>query len=151
MTGPNPATVTADLAVPPDPAGGHGVDRGEGGYVVWGVERLWCEQHREGATVVVTLHGDLDLGTEPVLRAALLSAQGSDGTAAGTVVVDLEDVGFCAARGLSVLDETARRCAAGGVRFHVRRCPAQVLRLIDLIDLRRILGVQDAVRRPATR
>lgn len=105
-------------------------------------ERLWWENHHEDDGVVLVLHGDLDLSTEAVLRTALRTADAARRTG-DALLVDLDDVAFCAARGLTVLGGTAQRCARGGVRFGLRRCPAQVLRMLDLLALRHVLEAPD--------
>ena len=106
------------------------------------VERLRWQHRHEDDGVVLVLRGDLDLSTEPVLRTGLREAEAArrDGDA---LLVDLDEVAFCAARGLSVLDEAAQRSADGGVAFGLRRCPAHVLHLLDLLALRRLLDVRE--------
>jgi anti-anti-sigma factor len=115
-----------------------------------GVERLRWQHRHEDDGVVLVLRGDLDLSTEPVLRTGLREADAArrDGDA---LLVDLDEVAFCAARGLSVLWEAALRSADGGVPFGLRRCPEHVLHLLDLLALRRLLDVRDAGPSPATR
>lgn len=115
-----------------------------------GVERLRWQHRHEDDGVVLVLCGDLDLSTEPALRTGLRTAEAArrDGDA---LLVDLDEVTFCAARGLSVLGEAAQRHADGGVPFGLRRCPAHVLHLLDLLALHRLLQVQDAGPSPATR
>lgn len=114
------------------------------------VERLRWQHRHEDDGVVLVLRGDLDLSTEQVLRTGLLEAEAArrDGDA---LLVDLDEVDFCAARGLSVLGEAARRSADGGVPFGLRRCPDHVLHLLDLLALRRMLDVRDAGPSPAAR
>lgn len=115
--------------------------------MVRGEDRLWCTRLREGRSVVLLLHGDLELGTEPVLRAALDAALAECGPGDG-LVVDLSGVDFCAARGLSVLIGSADACTRRRVPFTLRGCPAQVVRLLDLLGLRDRLGARDAGPRP---
>lgn len=123
---------------------------GRSGVERLGVERLWWQHRHEDNGVVLVLRGDLDLSTEPALRTGLRAAEAArrNGDA---LLVDLDEVDFCAARGLSVLGEAAQRHADGGVPFGLRRCPAHVLHLLDLLALRRLLDVRDAGPSPATR
>jgi anti-anti-sigma factor len=116
-----------------------------------GGERLWWRTHHEDGDAVLELHGDLDLSTERVLRSGLDAAHAARSGPLDGVLVDLADVRFCAARGLTVLGEAASRCTADGVRFGMRRCPEHVLRMLDLLALRSVLGVQDAGPSPAQR
>ena len=103
-----------------------GVGVEEAGVGRAGVERLWWRYRQEDGGVVLALRGDLDLSTEQVLWTGLRAAEAArrDGDA---LLVDLDGVAFCAARGLSVLREAARRCADCGVPFGLRRCPSHVL------------------------
>lgn len=105
--------------------------------------RLWHELVGTAEGLVLVLHGDLDLGTERELRAALTAALATR-DAGVSLIVDVADVGFCAARGLSVLGEVAARCSATGVPFAVRRCPDHVHRLVEVLGLRTLLGLPAA-------
>lgn len=79
---------------------------------------------------MVELVGDLDIATADALRAALLTA--SRGVPArGLLVVDLDGVQFCGARGLDVLIEAAET----GPRLVLARCSAPVRRLLDLLQV----------------
>ena len=118
--------------------------------MVRGEDGLWCTRLREGRSVVLAPHGDLELGTERVLRAELDAAVAECGPG-DALVVDLSAVDFCAARGLSVLMGTADACAGRRVPFSLRGCPAQVERLLDLLGLRDRLGARDAGPRPVER
>ena len=78
---------------------------------------------------VVCLHGEIDIGTDNVLAAALLEAAG---TTEGDVVVDLGDVGFMGSSGLVVLLRQRSHLEAAGRSMHVRAPAPPVRRLFEL-------------------
>jgi anti-anti-sigma factor len=73
---------------------------------------------RDPRHVVLDVSGDVDAFTAPVLRACLrtqLSRPGLHG-----MVLDVGQVGFLGAAGVSVLVEAARRCRERGIGFRLR-------------------------------
>jgi anti-sigma B factor antagonist len=101
--------------------------------------------------VVVTVRGEVDAYTAPLLEACL------DGQVARrkvrTVVVDLEQVGFLGATGIAVLLRARRRCLARGARLLVRsggqRRVLQPLELTGLAPL--VVSEADGARRQGRR
>lgn len=89
---------------------------------------------RAGRSVVVRASGELDLATAPALRRAVVDA-GSPGPV--HLVVDLSDVTFVDAAGLSALLHCADvvRAGGGGLRLSSpSRMLRRMLRLLDLED-----------------
>lgn len=93
---------------------------------------LQAEFCRTGDTGLLDVDGDLDILTVPALRAALDSAVATmpDIT---VVVIDLDGVLFCGARGLVVLIDAADTAAERGGRVVLARRPAIVRRLMELL------------------
>lgn len=63
-------------------------------------------------TTVISVAGDVDLATADVVERAMLDAVAASG--GHRVVVDLDRVGFLAARGVGLLATVSRRVAASG-------------------------------------
>ena len=68
-------------------------------------------RHTDGETIILTLHGDLDLHSAEDLRSALRRL--IDGPVS-RVVIDLGGVAFCDSVGLSAFVDGHRRCQAAG-------------------------------------
>lgn len=102
-------------------------------------------QTRVGAAPVVSVRGELDLATAErfwEFLYAVIDTHGPD------VVVDLSDLAFCDAHGLSAFVRAANRAEAAGGRLTLvapRPLVARVLRITGLD--RRFLGSTDASRR----
>jgi len=98
------------------------------------MEPLRLRLRHQGGVAVLTVSGELDLETGPTLesRVASLVADGDR-----QIVLDLAPLGFCDARGISVLLRALDKAQdVGGwlrvarMRPHLRR----VLRIVDLTD-----------------
>jgi anti-anti-sigma factor len=83
------------------------------------------EERREGATVVLTLHGELDLvSTEQVTaRLDALRAEGSP------VLLDIDALDFMDSSGLRMVLNAAEASDAGDWEFSLTHGPEQVQRL----------------------
>lgn len=89
--------------------------------------------------VVVAIVGDLDLAGAPAMLDALARAM-DDGPA--VVVVDLSEVTFLDASGLSVLVMTSTRLRGRGARLALRAAPPRVRWLLELTGLSVTLGLE---------
>ncbi|MFL6155765.1 MAG: STAS domain-containing protein [Marmoricola sp.] len=89
-------------------------------------------------TVVLTAVGELDVHTEPLLRAAVLGLPPGTPT---IVIADLTGLTFMDSSGLGVLVATHKqaRAADGGLR--VVCSPGPVLRMLEITGLRSALDV----------
>ena len=88
---------------------------------------------RDGSLVVAVVAGELDLVSEPTVRAELRSAwNGSSGVDALAVYV--RDVTFCDARGLGSLLATRSAALAAGVSFALVAPPSALTRLLCIVD-----------------
>jgi anti-anti-sigma factor len=87
----------------------------------WAVDA--CADH-----TVLELVGDLDIGTISDLQKALAAVSGHR-----LVVVDLDGVPFCGARGMRMLLDAADGMAAHGGTLVLSRVPALVTRLLAVL------------------
>ncbi|MEU6827033.1 STAS domain-containing protein [Nocardia beijingensis] len=90
-------------------------------------------------TVVVSVHGEIDMASAPRLQSALDEALRD---APGAVVVDMTNVGFLGSAGLSVLLAASEATGSGGLRV----VPSDAARRpIEVTALDRLLTVFDSV------
>ncbi len=87
-------------------------------------------------TAVLSVHGEIDLGTAPMLRAALLPVLEHQ---RGSIVVDLSDVPFMDSTGVHVLLDTVQRLEPENRRFAIacrENGPVhRVLAMVALLDV----------------
>jgi anti-sigma B factor antagonist len=94
---------------------------------------LTVEVHHEPGHVLVTVAGEVDTATVPLLRDRLAAP-----TASGwPLIVDLDGVTFIDAAGLGVLASAAGRAAARGASLHAVCGRYQVQRLFTITGLDR--------------
>jgi anti-sigma B factor antagonist len=94
-----------------------------------GLDITW---RQDGAAVVLTLRGELDMRTVPSLRKELARALERG---AGPVVVDLSDVAFIDSTGLAALLNALRRLTRANRRLLLVTPEGAVLRLLRLTRL----------------
>jgi anti-sigma B factor antagonist len=80
-------------------------------------EDLVVETHREGTTLVVSVRGDVDIATAPLLRAVL---DGLPTARPPRVEVDLSAVTFLDSQGLTTLVAARRKLAAVQIALALR-------------------------------
>ena len=95
---------------------------------------LSLEAWRAEPYVVVSARGDIDLSTLGKVAAALDAAR-SAGASAGTLILDLRQVGFMDTSGLRLIIEEERRAADGGYRFAIVPGSSRVRRLLEIAGL----------------
>jgi anti-anti-sigma factor len=102
------------------------------------VRLLPAEKHSEHVAVL-SVHGEIDLGTTPMLREALLPVLEHQ---TGPVVVDLSEVPFMDSTGVHVLVDTLRQLGPQNRPLAIV-CPegGQVHRLLALVGLLDALAV----------
>jgi anti-sigma B factor antagonist len=86
----------------------------------------------------VTIEGELDLATAPVLDATLADVE-RNGTS--TVLLDLAQVRFMDSTGLRSLLSARRRAEAAGRRLRLANPSPDVERVLDLTGVRRIFDI----------
>ena len=84
-----------------------------------------------GPSPVVTISGEIDLQSAPVLREELLCVIRRRGP---QVAIDLAGVTFLDCAGLNVLLATGRRAQLEGGSVRLMRVPPQVRRMISLLS-----------------
>jgi anti-anti-sigma factor len=91
--------------------------------------QLSIERQAKADRLVLTLRGELDLGSGPRLRCELLEAESArcDG-----LVVDLRRLAFMDSAGLHVLLDAHKRARKNGRRFALLRGPREVQRTFEL-------------------
>jgi anti-sigma B factor antagonist len=87
---------------------------------------------REGEACVLTLTGEVDIYTSPVLKSALAAAA-ADGCT--TLVVDLNGVGFIDSSGLGVLVGALRRAREAGGDLRVVSVQDSIARILRITGL----------------
>lgn len=102
---------------------------------------LSVAQSRDGDTRILTLAGELDIGSAPVLRDALLRLL--DAEDPPDVVLDASGVTFVDSSGLAVLLMGARRWASQDRRLVLRAPSRTLLRIVDLTGVRRAFEIED--------
>ena len=101
--------------------------------------RLLAEQGDGHDTAVLSVYGEIDIGTAPVLRDALLPVLEQQ---TGPVVVDLSDVAFMDSTGVHVLVDALQRAELENRRLAVAcREGGHVHRLLGLVGLLDALAV----------
>jgi anti-anti-sigma factor len=83
--------------------------------------------------VVVAAHGDLDIVGKPLLCGCV--AEALQGQGDGLLVIDLAEVSFMDAQGLSALVVSRRYAHALNREFALNRVPALVRRLLGITGL----------------
>lgn len=101
--------------------------------------RLLAAHGRDQHVAVVGVHGEIDLGTAPLLREALLPVLEHH---TGPVVLDVSDVAFMDSAGVHVLVDTHERLRLENRRLAIAcREGGQVHRVLGLIGLLDALSV----------
>jgi anti-sigma B factor antagonist len=94
------------------------------------VESLRVEAQREGDRVVVTLSGELDLASAPLLQSEI--EQSIAAGAGEALVLDLDGLQFIDSTGLRVILAGHDRAREEGREFAVTRGSKQVQRLLSI-------------------
>lgn len=105
---------------------------------------LPVQVRREGDVTMVQVHGEVDLITHDLLRAAVDQVLDS---APEALVLDLTAVTFCACSGLSVLLDVATRTRESGIPLLLACDNRAVLRPLRLAGLGNQFRVRPTVRR----
>jgi anti-sigma B factor antagonist len=95
------------------------------------------EAARRDGEVVMTLVGELDLAGAPLLEERLRATEALD----GRLVLDLRELRFIDATGLTALVEAHNRREADGRGLRITAQPGLVLRMLELCGLDRLFEV----------
>jgi anti-anti-sigma factor len=91
-------------------------------------EQLEIAESRDGTAHVVSVRGEVDIATAPMLSQLLHSALESH----EQLVLDLSEVSFIDSTGIGVLVAAARAADADGGGFTIREPSRNVLRVLEL-------------------
>jgi anti-anti-sigma factor len=100
-------------------------------------ERLRMDVHHTPEAVVLTLEGELDLTTTPMLKTALALLHAAE--TRPLVMLDLAGVGLMDGAGVGCITRAARRLGERGVALAVIHASRPVRRLLELCDPGRIV------------
>ncbi|ROO82888.1 anti-sigma B factor antagonist [Actinocorallia herbida] len=95
-----------------------------------------------GPYVLVNVHGELDVASEPWFRGALLESIGFGDRA---VVLDMRQVRFCAAAGLNSIVATQRMTRGLGPGVAVAGAIPRVRKTFEITRLDRVIPLYDTV------
>ncbi len=104
-------------------------------------DQLRIAVRHESDRVIVSLDGELDMANAPRLQGTV---EGDELRGEGTVVFDLERLGFVDSTGLRIILLARERCRERGQEFAVTRGSQQVQRLLS------VTGVAEHLRTIAT-
>lgn len=92
-------------------------------------------------SIILSLTGELDLGSAPKLESELMSVES---TYPREFVIDLDGVQFIDSTGLRVLLGATRRAHAAAHELHLRRAHGQVVRLFEIAGVLDQFSFKDA-------
>jgi anti-sigma B factor antagonist len=93
---------------------------------------------REEAACIVTIAGEVDVYTSPVLKERLIEA--AEG-GCRVMIVDLDQVGFIDSSGLGVLVGALRRLREQGGEMHVVCTREQILKIFRITGLDKVFPI----------
>ncbi len=99
------------------------------------------EHENLGRTVVLRLHGELDMATARALRAALLKAMSVDGT---PVALDLSGLSFIDSTGIAVLLAAGRQALDEERSFSLHHPGRMVGKALQLTGADRLIAIEAA-------
>lgn len=106
-----------------------------------GVPEFAVTTSADGATTVVTVRGELDIGSAPLLRDALLRLIA--GETVPDTVVDGSGVTFVDSSGLAVLLMAARRWSSAGKQLVLRNPSRSLWRIVELTGATAAFAYED--------
>jgi anti-sigma B factor antagonist len=109
---------------------------------------LFCDVASVDGQTVVTVAGELDLATAPLLADVV---DGLHDPGIDTVVLDVTGVEFCDSSGLAVLVRSRQAAEEHGVRVVVRSPPPAMRSLLEITKLHDLIEASSSDRRPPQR
>ncbi|MER6672887.1 STAS domain-containing protein [Streptomyces sp. NPDC000983] len=110
--------------------------------------RLSVHRHDRGPRALLTLAGEIDLATAPLVRSALTTCR-RDGVRATDV--DLKAVTFCDVSGLNAFLMASMLARDAGTTFQLLRSPTALLRIIEITGTGFLLHELHGVTAPSRR
>jgi anti-sigma B factor antagonist len=105
------------------------------------VEHLRIEVRREPDRIVVSLHGELDLASAPLLQSELESTETGE---TALLVLDTDDLEFIDSTGLRIILAAHERAQERGQQFALTRGSQQVQRLLNITRVDERLRIVDS-------
>jgi len=103
---------------------------------------LDLQTSRQGEAGVLSLRGEIDVYTAPLLRQALLDLIGQG---ARDVVVDMGEVDFLDSTGLGVLVEGLKRVKTKGGEFSIVATQDKILKIFDITGLNKAFPIHGSL------
>ncbi|WP_405590288.1 STAS domain-containing protein [Streptomyces sp. NBC_01092] len=110
--------------------------------------QLSVHRHDRATRALITLAGEIDLATAPLVRAALAACM-RDGIR--TADVDLTAVTFCDGSGLNAFLTASQLATDAGMTVQLHYPPPTLARIIEITGSGFLLHELHAVRRPSRR
>ncbi|TXS46516.1 anti-sigma factor antagonist [Streptomyces sp. uw30] len=110
--------------------------------------QLSIHRHDRATRALITLAGEIDLATAPLVRAALAACM-RDGIR--TADVDLTAVTFCDGSGLNAFLTASQLATDAGMTLQLHYPPPTMARIIELTGSGFLLHELHAARRPSRR
>jgi anti-sigma B factor antagonist len=98
------------------------------------------EREHEADAIILTLYGDLDLGSSRLLEGELESAESA---VEEHLLIDLSGLAFMDSVGLTVLVGAQHRSLENGHHLSLLRGPRVVHRIFELTDTARLFAFED--------
>lgn len=112
--------------------------RTEGGTII----ELNVNSRPDGDATLISVSGEVDLSTTPLLRSALVEHLDAGRK---SLVLDLSEVGFLDSTGLGMLVSLHRRANDEGGSLRLTSVQRPVRRVLQITGLEEVFGVNDPV------
>jgi stage II sporulation protein AA (anti-sigma F factor antagonist) len=112
-------------------------------YLQWGVMNMDIKTKRLGRTLLLELHGELDLSTAPVLKDVVEREMARRRTTEN-FIFGMKNVSFIDSSGVGVILGCYKRAAQLGGELALSEVAPQVLRILDISGVLRLMRVFDS-------
>jgi anti-sigma B factor antagonist len=103
---------------------------------------LWCRRSRLNGFVIIEVGGEIDLHTAPAFRDEMLAAIAEDSP---HLIVDLAEITFMDASGLSALVDALHRSRARGGSVGLAAPTSGLRKVLGITQLDRVFPVHDTL------
>jgi anti-sigma B factor antagonist len=97
----------------------------------------WVDVTEENGTLVLRLHGELDMASRKAIEPVVMAAV----TTVGSVTLDLAELTFCDSSGLAILITASRKVEANGSSIAVCNMRPPVRRAFEIAGLGDLIPV----------
>jgi anti-sigma B factor antagonist len=95
---------------------------------------------------LVSLRGELDLATAPLLHKHIDDLLDTNGQHRSLVLIDVGELNFCDSSGLRALLEIRNRCQRVGTNLRLTNVPANIRRILELTGTTSVLNIDTSSR-----